>query len=853
MLEPFSFGTWLRQKRRSLDLTQKAFAAQVGCAEITVRRMEADEYKPSRELAFLLFEKLGISELERPQWISFARGTSGLPTRAMPPATKPKTNLPAALSSFIGREKEQADAIKLMTKHRLVTLTGSGGVGKTRFAIKIAGQLLENYPDGVWLIELASLNDPSLLPQIVATLFGLRPQAGISYTNLLVNFLRAKSALLILDNCEHLLAGCARLVDTLLKSCPHLKILVTSREPLGITGEALYRLPSLLLPDLTYDMDSLRDFESVMLFEERAQLIQFDFSLTKENAAAVVQICRHLDGIPLAIELAAAKVGVLSPEQIATQLEASLNVLSGGSRTALPQHQTLHASMNWSWSLLPEAEQRLMRQLSAFVGGWTLEAAGSVCDGDVLNLLQSLATKSLIAIDQRRANTIRYSFHETVRQYAREKLAESGESDLVHGRYLNYFLAMALQFERQVHGSQAVNWMRRVHDEHDNLRQAMSWAGESGQALSGLRLGYALHYYWLNYGYWSLGRELLERLLALPEAAGHTSIRADALNLAGDLATQQGDLKAAWTLLEASKAIGMELGEPGKLSLGWARMLLGQSLIGHDKAMARQELDQSIALLRDAGEPWRFAIAMDVRGYLARIQGDLMQARELFSESLKILASIGDTMTASLPTQALGMIFYYRGEYATASAYLQQALEIHRAWEERIFTPEVLGYLGAIALLTGHDEQAARHFEDRLTMVRELMNKTEIAAALCDLGIALGHLGHDARATTLLREGLELSQETGNLYLIAACLTGLAGIQPRPRHAALMLAAAKGEFDRSGEVIDPLDRFEQERAENKILEKLGAQDFAELMEKAHAMTLEEVVALGLERREESGS
>jgi transcriptional regulator with XRE-family HTH domain len=243
MIEPVSFGTWLRQKRRSLDLTQKAFAAQVGCAEITVRRMEADEYKPSRELALLLFEKLGISESERPQWISFARGTSGLPTRVIPPATKPKTNLPASLSSFIGREKEQADAIKLMSKHRLVTLTGSGGVGKTRFAIKIAGQFLENYPDGVWLIELASLNDPSLLPQIAATLFGLRTQAGISYTDLLVNFLGAKSALLILDNCEHLLDGCARLADTLLKSCPHLKILVTSREPLEITGEALYRLP----------------------------------------------------------------------------------------------------------------------------------------------------------------------------------------------------------------------------------------------------------------------------------------------------------------------------------------------------------------------------------------------------------------------------------------------------------------------------------------------------------------------------------------------------------------------------------------------------------------------------------
>jgi tetratricopeptide (TPR) repeat protein len=381
------------------------------------------------------------------------------------------------------------------------------------------------------------------------------------------------------------------------------------------------------------------------------------------------------------------------------------------------------------------------------------------------------------------------------------------------------------------------------------VRQAMSRAGESGETLSGLRLGFALHYYWLTYGYWSLGRELLERLLVHPAAAGRTSTRADALNLAGDLATQQGDLQAAWTFLEESKAIGMELGDSGKPSLGWARMLLGQSLLGHDKARAQEELDQSILLLREAGEPWRLAIAILVRGHLAKIEADLLQARELFSESLKILASIGDTMTASLPIQALGMIFYYRGEYATASIYLQQALEIHRAWEERIFTPEVLGYLGAIELLTGHDEQAARHFEDRLAMVRALTNKADIAAALCELGIALGHLGYYARATALLREGLELSEETGNLYLIAACLTGLAGIEPRPRRAAQMLAASKVTFERNGEVIDPLDRFEQERAENKIREILQAQDFSTSSEEGRAMTVEQAVALALEPAE----
>jgi len=298
MPESISFGTWLRQQRRALDLTQKAFANRVGCAEITVRRMEADEYKPSKELALVLFEKLGIPEPERPQWVRFARGISNLPIQSIPQPNKPNSNLPVSLTSFIGREKEQQEVVGIIDKHRLITLTGSGGIGKTRFAIKVGEQLLGNYLDGVWLVELASLNDPTLLPQSAATLFGLITQSGISHTDLLVNFLRAKSMLLILDNCEHLRDACAHLADTLLKNCPHLKILVTSREPLEIAGEALYRIPSLRLPDLQYRLDTLRDFESVKLFEERAQLIQFDFSLTLEMLPLLPKSATALTAFP---------------------------------------------------------------------------------------------------------------------------------------------------------------------------------------------------------------------------------------------------------------------------------------------------------------------------------------------------------------------------------------------------------------------------------------------------------------------------------------------------------------------------------------------------------------------------
>jgi predicted ATPase/DNA-binding SARP family transcriptional activator len=764
--------------------------------------------------------------------------------------TIPKNNLPLQLSSFVGREKEQADVMRLIAQHRLVTITGAGGVGKTRLSMKVGAQIVGNYLDGVWLVELAPILDPSLVPHTTALAIGLREDPQRSIMNSLSDYLYEKKMLLLFDNCEHILEPCAQLIDALLKLCPDLKILVTSREALNLTGEAIYRVPSLGLPKVTQIFDTIRSYESMQLFEARAQLVQFDFSLTPENAASVAQICQRLDGIPLAIEFAAAKVAMLSTEQIAKQLQESFNLLVQGSRTALPRHRTLRASMDWSWDLLTEAEQRLVRQLAVFAGGWTLEAARSVCDGDVVYLLNSLVTKSLIVITQRTENNARYSFHETIRQYAREKLAESGESESLRGRHLDYFLAVALRFEQETHGPQLSNWIMGINAEHDNLLEAMNWAGESGQVQSGLRLGSALHYYWLCRGYWSVGRASLERLLARPEASIETPVRADALNLAADLATKQGDLKAAWTLLGESIMTGTELGEIGKPSLGWARMLLGVSLMGHDRVMAQYELDQSLVLLREAGEPWRLAIALLVRGWLAANHGDFVQARDWFTESLSILRDTGDKWTSADPTGALGWVYYCLGEYATAAVYCQQALEIYRAVEDKFGIPGNLANLGAIALIQGNAEQAARYFEEKLAIVRELMNKAEMANALCDLGIAVGHLGNYARATALLSEGLELSQEIGNTYLIAACLTGLVGIQKQPRYAVQMLAAAQAAFERSGEFINPLYRIEHERIENKIRGVLGGQDFVKFLEEGQPMTLEQAVTLALEPIEE---
>lgn len=438
-----SFGTWLRQKRRSLDLTQKAFADRVGCAEITVRRMEADEYKPSRELASVLFENLGIPEAECPQWISFARGLAALPLSSTPPLNKPLTNLPAPLTTFIGREKEQLEVIRLMNKHRLVTFTGSGGVGKTRLSLKVGEQILKDSDDGVWLVELAPILDPLLVPRTIAIAIGLRDEPQRPVIDMLSDYLREKQMLLILDNCEHLLDVCALLIDTLLKRCPSLKILATSREALGILGEAVYHVPSLRVPEIRQLVEKFREYESVRLFEERAQFARMDFSLTLENAASVAKICNRLDGIPLAIELAAARISTFSTEQIAVRLQENFSLLTTGNRSALPRHQTLQAAIDWSYDLLSPAEQTLFRRLSVFVNGWTLEAAASICSDTnfeseaIIDLLTQLINKSLIMFGTQVET--RYHMLETIRQYADEKLVESGECDALRDRHFEYF------------------------------------------------------------------------------------------------------------------------------------------------------------------------------------------------------------------------------------------------------------------------------------------------------------------------------------------------------------------------------------------------------------------------------
>lgn len=483
----------------------------------------------------------------------------------------PKTNLPMPLTSFIGREREMEEVKHLLAATRLLTLAGTGGIGKTRLAIQASSDLTNLYKDGVWWIELAPLKDGRLVPQAVAQVLRVRESPGELLTESLIRFLREKHVLLVLDNCEHLITSCAQLASDLLTQCAHLKILTTSREGLGITGETTFQVPVLSFPMLGHlsQLQTLREFESVHLFAERAAAANPELPLTQQNAFAVTQICQRLDGVPLAIELAAARVKFLTLEEIAKRLDDRFALLTQGSRTALPRHQTLRALVEWSYDLLSEEERVLWRRLSVFLGGWTLEAAEAICSDDVLRklqimeLLSHLVDKSLVIVEDQNGST-GYRMLETIRQFGQEILQSSGENDTIGAQHLTYFLALAERASARLLTVEQKKWFANLDADYGNLRSAFSWAIET-DITAALRLAIALAQYWEVRGYINEGRIALERALQSDQSVP-VDIRANGLRWQSKFAARQGDYAEAKESVEESLALSRELGDiPGIL------------------------------------------------------------------------------------------------------------------------------------------------------------------------------------------------------------------------------------------------------------------------------------------------
>jgi predicted ATPase len=695
-------------------------------------------------------------------------------------------NLPAEVTSFVGRDKEMADVRRLLAGARLLTLTGAGGTGKTRLALRAAMEALGVFPDGVWLVDMAPLSDPLLVPQSAAGILGVRDEPGTPLTRRIADALHYKNLLLILDNCEHLIGAVADLAEVLLRACPDIKLLVTSREALAIAGETAYQVPSLSLPPDGAQAPRLAQvaaqYEAVRLFVDRATTVRPDFALTDDNAEAVVQICRRLDGMPLALELAAARMRALGVEQIAARLDDRFRLLTGGSRTALPRQQTLRALIDWSWDLLSTEEQLLLRQLSVFVGGWTIEAAEFVCGSDqasirsaqrqdtapeVMELLTRLVDKSLVVVEEHQGAT-RYRLLETIRQYAREKLMQAGEPEAtgVHGRQLEFFRALAESAEPALRGAGQLAWLARLEAEHDNLRAALKWAGAAESPIwshqAGLRLAGALARFWYLHGYWREGRGWLRQALAEPlpgtASPGERRARARALAGLGWLMDENGE---DIPLYEASLALYREIDDRG--GVAFALRGLGAGLINQgEPKQSRERLLEALDLFRALPDPWGVAIALYNLGWLTSYQDDAARAAATWGESLDLFRQTGDRWGIAVALGALSYVARLRGDYARAVALTEESLEHYREVGDKAGIATSLSRLGHVALRRGDYRQAMALIEEGIVLQRELGEQGSLASAFALLGLIATYQGEHDRAMAWLEQSLDLAREVGD-------------------------------------------------------------------------------------------
>jgi non-specific serine/threonine protein kinase len=724
------FGVLLKYLRRRAGLTQRELSIAVGYSHAHISRLELNQRPPDRATLAARFVPALHLEHE-PAWV--ARLLALAAPQAQPAgnaapadtaAGTPAHNLPLQLTSFVGRDKEIATVGRLLTGARLVTLTGSGGAGKTRLALRVAAEALPAFPDGAWLVELASLADPARVPQTAAAVLGVRAAGGRAFVEALIDALRPKACLLLLDNCEHLVEASAQLAQALLQACPRVQILATSRETLGIPGETAFRVPSLSTPDARQvpAVEALMLSEAACLFVERAAAALPGFAATDDNALAIARICRRLDGVPLALELAAARVRLLRVEQVAARLDDMFALLTDGGHTALPRHRTLRAAIDWSYALLTEPERLLLRRLSVFAGGCTLQAAEAICAGEgvdaaaVLDTLTQLSNKSLVIAERAPGHEARYRMLETVRHYTWEKLLAAGEASAVQARLAAWFEALATRAEVELRGPRQREWLDRLGREQDNLRAALAWALEH-DAAAAVRLGATLGQFWFTRGqFYGEGMEWLERVLARPAAPGQTPMRAKAFRWLGMLAEFQRSYAVARSAHEQSLALHRELGDlqnvaEAHMALGNIAADLGDAEAARSLyAAARAAYEQSLSDLRALGDRWKLATSFNALGEVTRLLGDYAAARLLYEQSLALRRELDDRRGIAVSLINLGAIAHHHGDDREAAELFRQSLTLFHELDSTRGIVDCLAALGGVAGGSGHPARAARLF-----------------------------------------------------------------------------------------------------------------------------------------------
>ena len=619
-------------------------------------------------------------------------------------------NVPAELSSFVGRERERETIPLRLSKARLLTLVGPGGIGKTRLALRVAADVLANYPHGVWLVELASVTEPASVARAVASVVGVREASGRLLMPQVVEALYARQLLLILDNCEHLIDACAELIHELLRGCAHVQVLATSREALGLPGEVRIRVPPLAVPGPTTDPSELQAAESIQLFAQRAEAVSTTFVVDAETAPMISEICRRLDGIPLAIELAAARVRLLSPSQMVPRLADRFSLLSSPRRDRPLRQQTLRSTIAWSYDLLGHSDQALFRCLAVFVGGCSLDAIAALRERpsgvEVVRGIASLADRSLLEVIDV-AGERRVTMLETIREYALECLHAASEEVVARDRHLAFFLALAETIDPQLHGSAQAELAERLEREHDNLRAAMSWSLRSDQPQLGLRLAIALRYFWKMHGHHREGRDWLQALLDRSAAVDPADVKGRALNALGYLEAMQAEYEPAKAHLEQGLHLGRQVADVAVVA--FSRRYLGFIANARgDFVAAREHLENSFALYQEMGHEREAGAFSLYLGDSALGERDYSRAERLFADSSVQLRQLGDTTLLPYPLRRLAQLALMRRDTERATRLCLESLALNRAVGDPQGVAACLVGLGAIAVTTLNPKRAAR-------------------------------------------------------------------------------------------------------------------------------------------------
>jgi predicted ATPase/class 3 adenylate cyclase len=777
----------------------------------------------------------------------------GLPSSFPPLKTLDSfpNNLPTQLTTFIGRVIEIAEVKQELEAHRLVTLTGSGGTGKTRLSLQVAASLIEKFDHGVWFIELAPLSDPVLIPQTILSTIGVLEQQGKTPLEVLKEYLHEKQMLIVLDNCEHLVTASAHAADALLNAAPKLKILASSREALGVKGEASYPVPSLSLPDIKHlpMIEQLSQYEAVRLFIDRALLVAPHFVVDKDNAPFIAQICYRLDGIPLAIELAAARVKMLSVEQISKRLDDRFRLLTGGARTALPRQQTLRALIDWSYDILSDNERLLLCRLSVFMGGWTLEAAEEVCSGDeiewqdVLDLLTQLVNKSLVVVMERsQSDETRYRMLETIHQFAREKLLETGSVKLIRDKHLAYYVKLAEQSEHELYRSNQAYWFNKLDEEIDNFRMAREWALETNVE-AGLRIVSSPWRFWDTRGYIAQFGDWLRQ--ALDRYDTPDTLRAQALATYAYSHFQQGNLPETIKLAEQSLQLARALSD--KQLQAFCLSTLGaftlfQGKVGEGIPL----LEESLALCKELGDTPGQA---DILGWLSIDGSDIERAVSYAKEGLALCRELGNLSGIAQNLESLARATLWGQDFSSPVPWLEEALSIARHLGDEKREMYICSEYGLLEYGQGNYEQAIAYYEQSVQLSEKIGDRFQSLWALVHMVYAFLREGDVPQARALFAKSIRGTQKADMIIALVFAVEGLASLhvtQNKHERAAQLFAWADAMREQVGDHRPPLEQNSIERDLAVIHSTLKDEEYSKLYVEGQALTMDQAIAIALE-------